>query len=224
MDEAVTPKLDRIPFQDEKSKAFSIAPLLKMAPKRDVTWKMPWMMPLDQGQEGACVGFGWSAELASAPVQYSVSDSFAQKLYNSARAEDKLMGNVYDEGASVLAGAKAVKRMGVIREYRWAFGVDQIIDTLIQKGPVVLGVNWYDKMYETNIAGLVDVDGELVGGHCITAFGYRKNYQNQECIVWMNSWGPTYGVGGVGYLPVEGLARLMKEDGEACIATDIVRG
>lgn len=219
----MAPVLDRIPFQDEKSKSFSISAQLKMVTKRDVTWKMPWMMPLDQGQEGACVGFGWSAELASAPVQYEVSNDFAKRLYTAARAEDRLMGNRYDEGASVLAGAKAVKRMGVVGEYRWAFGTEQVLDTLVQKGPVVLGVNWYDGMYETDIAGLVTVGGELVGGHCITAYGYRKNYQGQECIVWMNSWGASYGLGGVGYLRVADLDRLLKENGEACIATDIVR-
>jgi hypothetical protein len=219
----MAPKLDRIPFQDERSKNYSVSRSLKMVKRRDITWKMPAMMPLDQGQEGACVGFGWSAELASAPVQYAVSNAFARRLYTAAQSEDRAMGQVYDDGASVLAGAKAVKRMGVVGTYEWAFGTEQVIDTLVQKGPVVLGVNWYSDMYETDVSGLVKIGGELVGGHCITAFGYRKMYCGEECVVWMNSWGATYGIGGVGYLPVSGLDRLLKENGEACIATDIVR-
>lgn len=218
------PKLDRIPHFDERSRDYPIKPLLAARrPKVDVTWKMPAMMPLDQGQEGACVGFGWSAELAIAPIMYGVSDSFARKLYNSARAEDRAMGNRWDEGASVLAGAKACKRLGVINEYRWAFGVEQVLDALVQRGPVVLGVEWTEGMYDTDISGLVDLSGDVVGGHCITLFGYRKSFVGHECVTWINSWGAGYGIGGVGYLRVTDLEQLLGRDGEACIATDIVR-
>lgn len=218
------PKLDRVPFKDQRSRQFGVAATLRpMVPRRNRIWQLPKALPLDQGAEGACVGFGWAAELASAPIMYSVTDTYARRLYVAARAQDQMMGNDFPEGASVLAGAKVLKAVGIISEYRWAFGVDQIIDTLVQKGPVVLGVNWYESMYETDGNKRVVIDGNPVGGHCITAFGYQKDLYDEEYILWVNSWGRSYGLNGVGYLPVAGLERLMREDGEACIATDVRR-
>jgi len=216
--------LGRVEFKDERSRAFGVNKILSAyKPRQNRMWALPTLFPLDQGEEGACVGFGWAAELGSLPVQYRVSNPYAFELYEAARREDRRMGNDWSEGASVLAGAKVCKRAGMVGSYSWAFNVDQIIDAISQRGPVVLGVNWYESMYETDEDFKVVIDGELVGGHCITAFGYQKTYRGEECIAWINSWGPAYGTYGVGYLPVSGLERLMSEGGEACIATDIRR-
>jgi hypothetical protein len=133
------------------------------------------------------------------------------------------MGNNFPDGASVLAGAKVAKATGMVSQYRWAFGIDDVVDTLIQRGPVVLGLNWYESMYETDRQGRVTVSGALVGGHCITAFGFHPKHPIfGPCVRWMNSWGPSYGLGGVGYITVPDLTRLLKENGEACIPTDVV--
>lgn len=216
--------LGRMKRFDEKSREYDIRPLLApIRPQTDKVWKMPQQMPLDQGQEGACVGFGWCAELASEPIMYNTTDEYAFSYYRAARRVDKADGNDWPEGASVLAGAKVARGSGMIKEYRWAFSVQDIISTLFQKGPVVLGVNWYSDMYSTDLRGLVQVGGELVGGHCITAYGYHPNHPLfGECIRWMNSWGRSYGMNGVGYLRRADLERLMGEGGEACIATDTI--
>lgn len=219
------PKLDRIPFHDPASRNFGIRPLLATRPrKRRVLWGYPINFPLDQGNEGACVGFGWCHELGALPIMYATTNVYAFDYYAAARKVDRAMGNKWPEGASVLAGAKVAKNAGMINEYRWAFGLEDVIDTLIQKGPVVLGVNWYESMYQTGLTGLVKVAGSIVGGHCITAVGYDPAHRvHGECIIWLNSWGPTYGQRGVGYIKVADLGRLLAEGGEACIATDIVR-
>lgn len=216
--------LGRIPYKDEQSRDYPVARLLKgTLPRRNRMWSLPSTFPLNQGEEGACVGFGWAHELGAFPVMYMVNNDYAFRYYRAARREDARMGIHYAEGASVLAGAKVAKANGMISEYRWAFSVDQIIDTLCQRGPVVLGVNWYESMYQTDDNFKVVIDGEQVGGHCILAFGYQKQYKGEECIVLLNSWGLGYGAYGVSYLPVSGLERLMDEDGEACMATDIRR-
>lgn len=36
--------------------------------------------------------------------------------------------------------------LGFVPEYRWAFGVDDVLATLAHHGPVVLGLNWYAGM------------------------------------------------------------------------------
>lgn len=220
-----TPALGRIAHFDDRSREYGIRPLLarRPVPRRRTVWALPDNFPLNQGEEGACVGFGWSAELASEPIMYATTTEYAFKYYRWAQAEDRRMGNHFSEGASVLAGARVARGIGMVGTYRWAFGLDDVIDTLVQKGPVVLGVNWYEGMYSTDDDGGVEISGRLVGGHCITAIGYEPEHPKfGPCVRWVNSWGPDYGVNGIGFIRVEDLGRLLREDGEACIATDIL--
>lgn len=216
------PTLDRLPHFDEQSRQYPIRSLIP----RNVTrakriWTMPPNFPLDQGSEGACVGFGWSGELSSTPVRIATSNASALSLYQKARAQDRAMGNNWSEGASVLAGAKACVKDGTVKSYRWAFGIDDVIDSLVTKGPVVLGINWYDSMYETTSEGLVTIDGPIVGGHCIITNGYWPAHPKfGDCILWTNSWGKSYGINGQGFIRVDDLNTLLKQDGEAVAAVD----
>jgi hypothetical protein len=218
------PKLDRIPHFDARSLDFPVRTLLpRRVERRQRLWALPAGYPLDQGDDGACVGFGYTGELAADPVVVpDTGQAFAQQLYELARAEDRKMGNTWAEGASMLAGAKALKNTGKITSYRWAFGIDDVIDTLCTIGPVVLGINWYTSMFQTRTDGLVTITGGLAGGHCILANGYWPAHPKfGEVIVWTNSWGRSYGLSGVGFIKVADLARLLKEQGEAAIVVDV---
>jgi hypothetical protein len=222
-----TPKLDRVAAFDERNRSYGVRQLIPtMVPRRKRVWRVR-STPLDQGSEGACVGFGWTAELAATPVIYPVDDRFAFTLYRLAQTEDRAMGNNFDGGASVLAGAKACVNQGYVKQYHWAFTVDEVIDAVIRKGPVVLGINWYESMYTTQPwpdgAHVVDVHGRLAGGHCIVANGYVPDYPGLgEVVVLTNSWGPGWGNGtGSALLRRADLERLLAEQGEACVATDV---
>lgn len=216
------PILDRKPHFDERSRNFAVSSLFReeIRPRKRV-WTAR-KTPLDQGSEGRCVVFGWGGELACTPYKYEVSDRWCNQEWPHVQLEDRKMGNNWADGASVLAGAKAMQTDKKVRYYAWAFGIDDVIQTLMRKGPVVLGINWYDSMYYTNKDGFVDVSGPLVGGHCILANGFIPNYQGVgDVVVWTNSWGPSYGVNGRGFIRVSDLDRLLQEDGEACIPTDL---
>lgn len=218
----VTPVLDRIPFQDDRSRGFGVARVLKSAVpvRRKRVWT-PRSTPLDQGREGACVAFGWSGELAATPQRHIVDDASALRLYERVRAQDRAMGNNFSAGATVLAGAKACKADGTITAYHWAFGLNDVIAALVSKGPVILGINWYESMYETEAGGLVRVGGQLVGGHCIMANGFWPNHpQHGDVVVWTNSWGKDYGINGTGFIRTADLELLLHEQGEACVPTD----
>ena len=219
------PVLDRRVAFDEQNRNYAIRPMLGTRVMRKTTLhQVPYPLPLDQGAEGACVGFGWSGQLAVGPIFNRASNTYAQAYYMAARKVDRLEGRYWPEGASVLAGAKVARSRGLISGYRWAFGVDDVIDSLVVKGPVVLGVPWYESMYETDRAGRVLINGSLVGGHCILACGFIKDHPQWggDWVQWVNSWGPHYGVRGVGYISVSDLHVLLKQDGEACIANEIV--
>lgn len=221
------PTLDRIASFDERSRDYGVRRLIPApVPRKKRVWTVR-STPLDQGAEGACVGFGWSGELAATPVIYDVDDRFAFNLYRAAQAEDRAMGNNWTDGASVLAGAKACAKAGYVKQYHWAFTTDEVIDALIRKGPLVLGINWYESMYETQAwpggAHVIDVHGRLAGGHCILANGYVPDYTGLgEVVVLTNSWGPGWGnTTGSALLRRSDLTRLLNEQGEACVASDV---
>lgn len=223
--------LDWIPRHDERSREFSVGPLTAGKPRPKSTY---WGSPkevLDQGREGACVGFAWTNKLLALPIRSKLpmpSNDFARNVYHSAQKVDEWEGEAYS-GTSVLAGAKIVKMGGFITSYRWAFSIDDVLNALAFVGPVVLGIPWMDSMYSTAPGGLISVSGTKVGGHAITATGYgvrdfvvstqdgRKAKQSLEVVRLRNSWGDDYGVKGDGYIQVADLEQLLKNKGEACV-------
>jgi hypothetical protein len=221
------PKMDAILWKDDRSRAYGVRPLLVTSgPPKKTIWQPPTksFLPLDQGEEGACVGFGWSGELQMPPVEIPVHNQFAQNFYLGARDVDRKEGRFFPEGATVLAGAKYAKRMGWISEYRWCFGMMDLQDSVTTRGPVVLGIPWRAGMYSTDLDGRVWINGETVGGHCILCIGYwPKHPKFGDCYVLLNSWGRSWGINGVGYITEADMRKLfIDEQGEACIARDIV--
>lgn len=229
-------RLDWISRHDERSRNFSIAP---MTSNRGRPGSVYWGSPkenIDQGREGACVGFAWTNRLLALPSRARLpmpANDFARNVYRSAQKIDEWEGEAYS-GTSVLAGAKVIKMAGFISEYRWAFSISDILDGIAFAGPVVLGIPWFDSMYETTSEGLVEISGTKVGGHAITATGYGikqfwvpsiaggKVKKSEEVIRWRNSWGPRYGIKGDGYIRTKDLKELLSHGGEACIP--IIKG
>ena len=74
-------RLDRIKFFDDRSRGFPIRALVGPKELRSYTWRCDIF--LDQGNEGACVGFGVSYELAARPSEVPDMDNqFArEKIY-----------------------------------------------------------------------------------------------------------------------------------------------
>lgn len=218
-----------VPKFDERSKDFPLRAAIKERPvRRTKKWRNGVI--LDQGREGACVGFGWAAEALSTPVSVDLSrlkadvprepTAFAHHLYQRAKVLDTWDGEEYD-GTSVLAGAKAMRESGLIKEFRWCFGIEDVIDALMTKGPVVLGIYWYESMYAAP-EGILSVAGEEVGGHCITAVGFKlakDSATGEDTIILQNSWGYSWGNWGLAEIRVSELAALLNNAGEACVVT-----
>lgn len=230
------PRLDRIPFDDPRNQQYPVRALLEQIGAEPITQKVWSPGPVtDQGREGACVGHGCTLEATSSPSRLRVGtgytkphykqtpDSFAFAVYKRAQKIDPWAGEEYS-GTAVLAGVKILQSLGIVSEYRWAFSMQDIRDTLLYHGPVILGVNWYESMYSTRSSGLVEVSGSLVGGHCITLTGYDDSRRllgesnTYEMYKWQNSWGSEYGRNGYGWIRAADLSRLVfDEHGEACV-------
>lgn len=227
------------PRFDERSRNYPIRALLPQAtrPRGRAEWRPGWI--LDQGSEGACVGFGWTGEALMSPVRVSTADmvrrlnlasiasddgnAVASDIYHQARREDEWPGEDYS-GTSVLAGAKVMSALGYLHEYRWCFGITDVIDTIVAHGPVVLGIEWHRSMYYPDLYGEVRGDGDVVGGHCIVASGYHPDKTlkpsqrtGRPMVQLTNSWGEGWGLKGQAWIGVEALAALLEAGGEACV-------
>lgn len=221
------PVLNWIPRFDERSREFPIRAAIPTRPRKRNKFWTPGPI-LDQGREGACVGFGWAAETLASPVRVDLSrvkepvplypNAYAKQIYSMAKKVDEWEGEDY-EGSSVLAGAKAVTQLGLLKEYRWAFSINDVVDALIVRGPVVLGIWWHEGMYEAP-NGIVVPEGRIVGGHCITAVGFKlasPKLDGEDGIILQNSWGVDWGNRGLAEIRVSQLAALLDNDGEACV-------
>jgi hypothetical protein len=207
--------LDRLPEFDERSLAFPIRPLLSTTvTPRSYSWNVPNPgFPLDQGREGACVGFAWAHELAARPVVRSSSAEVAREIYHEAQRIDEWEGEAY-EGTSVLAGAKVLVARGKIKEYRWAFGLEDLKMAVGHKGPAVLGIYWYQGMDDVDDEGFIHASGMIRGGHAILV--NAVSLKRQAFGVY-NSWGLGWGQNGRAWISFEDMGKLLHEDGEAAI-------
>lgn len=197
---------------------------------RSYTWKLNKY--LDQGQEGACVGFGFSHELAAEPqVVQNVTNETARTLYKAAQKIDEWPGENYD-GTSVLAGAKVCTSNGYYSAYHWGLTTEETVKAVGYFGPAVIGTNWYEAMFNTNGMGFIHPIGRLIGGHCLTIVGvkikYKKRFFNWFCRTWddvdlnesyfilHNSWGQSWGVNGRAYLYLSDFEKLLQQDIDIC--------
>jgi hypothetical protein len=199
------------PTHDPRSRAFRAAALLTHASPRSYTWRCE--PRLDQGREGACVGFGIAHEIAARPREHIVSEALAQKIYRDARKIDEWPGEAYD-GTSVLAGMKVATGLGYYTGYRWAFGLDEALAAISRHGPAVIGVWWHAGMTQPDADGMIRAVGSKVGGHCVLVNGVSVT---KRLVRVHNSWGPSWGRDGAAYLTWDDFGRLLADDGECAL-------
>ncbi len=212
----------RIPQFDERSREYPARSALfaSEAPLRSRYWSRPraW----DQGPYPYCVGYSTVGLANTKPVSNRVAavrrwwpgDRLPKRVYHEAQKVDLWPGEDYD-GTSVLAGMKVLKRMKLIPEYRWAFGLDDTLKTLSQHGPVVIGVNWYTSMFRTDWDGFLSVSGQNEGGHAVELHGISVKGQY---VTGTNSWGRDWGNKGQFKIRFDDLGRLLSEQGESVTA------
>lgn len=218
-------KFDRVYEHDERSAQFPMRLMWTTPPPLvSKTWDLS--VQLDQGSEGACVGFGFSHEAAAGPEKvFGVTNAYAHNWYCRAQQLDPWPGGAcennndpYYEGTSTLAGAKVGVELKHYTSYLWATSEEEIARTVGNYGPVVTGLNWHEGMMDTDVDGFIRPSGAVVGGHCIVVIGV--NVEDGYYIL-QNSWGSNWGINGRCYLRREDMAELLADDGDACVLTRV---
>lgn len=234
------PRLDRIPFLDERSLDFPARAVLRRVVKRQSRlWPVRWA--LDQRNEGACTNFALAHNRIGRPKPRRVAatvpdaEALARKLYRRSQQLDEWPGEepTYS-GTSALAACKAWQEAKLLDEYRWCFGIDDVIDTLASYGPVCFATEWTPEMFEPGRYGLLEVGDSVAGGHMYAMIGvvlqpqrsstWRPTGEREPLLLGWQSWGATWGPKGALFAmratDAERLLKGIESPGECVVPVD----
>ncbi len=202
-----------------------------LLPHRSLLWGSTYRFwssygVLDQDGTSQCVAYSGFKYLTTGPVLNRRPAQTPEQIYRECLQVDEWPGEDFDGGTSVRALFKVFQTLGYVDEYQWAFDVETVVAHIISKGPVVMGTNWYTNMFMPhNKTGYLDINGNLDGGHAYLLCGADKNRHNPDktigAVRMINSWGYGWGQRGRAWITFHDLDRLIKEDGEACVAHEI---
>jgi len=185
-------------------------------PLRSCRWERV-LTVLDQGQLGSCTGNAGTGALGTQPFYNTVgrtvlpapddaaaAEGFAVQLYADATAADGYPGNYPpdDTGSSGLAICKVLTSRGTIGGYRWARTAYGFL-RLLQSGPVLQGMPWYNAFFTPDPQGFIDSDPNwassgVAGGHEVEAVAVELDAADafSSVITYVNSWGARWGDSG----------------------------
>lgn len=185
-------------------------------PLQDQDWERVLVI-LDQGPLGSCTGNAGTGALGTQPFYDAIgkdvlpaaddeaaAEDFAVQLYSDATKVDAYPGQYPpdDTGSSGLAICKVLRARATIKGYRWARSAYGLL-RLLQRGPVLQGMPWYNAFFHPDADGYIDADPSwpssgIAGGHEVEAVGVQLDVNDafSSSITYVNSWGPGWGLGG----------------------------
>lgn len=182
---------------------------------RDVVWTDSDVV-LDQGQTPHCVGFGWAQFGNTNPINDAFSNADGDKIYYECKQIDGEPGA--EDGSDVRSGAKAFVARKRIAAYAFAASVDEARAWIANHGPVVVGSDWTNDMFNPDTFGVVRPTGGVAGGHCYVLVG---DLVSEGHLLFQNSWSDTWGVKGQFKMTYQDFANLLQNQGELCVAVEL---
>lgn len=179
----------------------------------------PGKTVLDQGQTGLCTQFGPDASRTASPNRLE-STPLATKQLNYLRAvlrdpwSDNDQDTAFQMGTSVHAAISVLQEDGLIGSYLWIETQDEMDRWLDNYGPVVVGTDWYDRMFNPRPNrgwARLQVEGVVEGGHCYCILG-RSKVRGYKMV---NSWGPDWAHNGTAYIRTEDFWNTLAQGIEA---------
>jgi hypothetical protein len=183
----------------------------------------PLAPTIDQLDLGACTGNAGTQARVSQPWTWSGSldpialEALAVDIYSAATHIDPFDGYYPpdDTGSNGTAVMTVMRSRGLISGWVSVFTFDGL-QRQLQKGPCIMGSNWYSSMFSPNNCGQIDVSGTIEGGHETAIKGI--DYATKR-VLFLNSWGDGWGArrlgqGGYFWLTFGSVQRLLNEGAE----------
>lgn len=179
--------------EDPRNGSFLMGAVLSpVQPAVSKLWKIPASNRLDQGREGACVGYAGAHLFGTEPIIQKVTNKIARAFYKGAQKNDEWAGENY-EGSSINGLMRFLKQRGDIGEYRWISSLVELQKTIANHGPVVVGSAWKEGCFSPNRAGFIRFTGSSKGGHATEWVGVNME---DEYFTIQQSWGLSHGIQG----------------------------
>jgi hypothetical protein len=149
--------------------------------------------------------------------EHVLDETFAVALYSLATILDGVSGTYppSDTGSTGIGVAKALQALGLASGYTHAFSM-AALNSALQTGPVLIGINWYASMFETATDGRIQVDrsSQLDGGHELEL----SKFDAMLGEYWVpNSWGESWGQNGWAYFTTADLMWLLSRQGDVTV-------
>lgn len=182
-------------WHDPRNRGYSIQAELA-AGTEDLKTRTWWRRGyFDQGSSSSCTSHAAGGLIRTSPFRLAAPEKPHLReyddevelvaLYEESKRYDPWPGENYD-GTSSDAPFKVLRERGVIGEWRWCFGINDVLRTLSHFGPVAIGVSWLERMMETDERGFIRSSGAEVGGHEVELVGINVP---GSYVTGVNSWG-----------------------------------
>lgn len=240
------------PDRDEDEKYLMLRALpsgaarMENPPPAKKSWGLPASALRFQGNTGTCTEHGIVHLVKASPIATRSEKRLWPQFsaYREYILYDEWKGNDHEAtqpdgalqfGSSVRAACKWLVDHGYAGGYAWAFRREPASLWVRTRGPVVMGTNWYDSMFNLTTEGFAKISGSMAGGHCYLWIG---SDERRGVDLFANSWdhwgidrrawhakAGTVTLGnstarGFFMLAAEDTERLILEDGEVATVTE----
>lgn len=179
----------------------------------------------DQGQTPQCVAYAACHYLLAEPVRNNLPYPTIGEFYTHVQKLDGMA--MPHDGSTVRAAMKLLKQLGYVPKYGWAFSTSTITQQILTVGPVDVGTDWTNDMFQPDNHNFIHVGTkyDLAGGHSYLLSGVDTKIKCPDgsvgCFEITNSWGLGWGKKGKAFISIKDMGILMNHRGEAAAAVEI---
>lgn len=202
------PQLDQ--KKTSRCTAFALAQLIMTGP---IMQRIPQL--IRSGQVNVKL-IGMAGENFDGWTDEALLDTFLTAVYTWSQANDEWPGGEPQYyGTSERAAAQAFRTLGFWPNFWWLTSVEEIARYLILHGPVPVGTDWFEGMWDTPVGGTMRISGKWAGGHEWLLDGVNLTEQVAR---YRQSWGPDMSWGWVHF---SDLRYLLQQGGTALALPEV---
>ena len=207
------------PFDERDWKPETLRAMVKLGVVKPMAWETPvWLY---QGDKPRCVGYSgatfWASAGSKAGIKPDVTNADGDALYLECKIEDGEPG--VENGSTLRSLANVLKRRGIIDAYSLTNNCTDVKEWVSNYGCAILGIWWYEGMFNPDSEGFIHPTGSKAGGHAIV-----KRAREIDRGRLHNTWSKDWGQEGECWLSDANLQMLMNDQGEALLTVKIEPG